>query len=191
MRLPLPDSPTYHVYFEGNENRAEYDYLRHYVKPGNGKYRLILRTGTKTDAAGLAGYALRTSADFHPDRGDRIFVLADLDDEIKRRRTLSHPLWLQPKYRNVEMLFSNPSFEVFFLNHFQEGKPHFHDQDEVIEAMKKHIDGYKKNMDIYGKLPDAGIAIENCRKQHRYGDPYPDSAFSDAYVLVELLTAER
>lgn len=186
MMRPDSDRPIYRIYFEGAYNKTEHKYFQHYQRR-YGPYILRFHLSAKTDLKGMADGVFDNLVNYVPERGDRLFLLADLDDAGKRKRIMQEAIWRGPEYQNIEFLLSNPSFEVFFLNHFGFSAAHFRNQDEAIRVLKKKLGNYEKNEDVFDKLGNVEEAIANSKMQHRYGDPYPDSAFSDAYVLVELL----
>lgn len=53
----------------------------------------------------------------------------------------------------VNLCLSNPSFEIWYLLHYECYKKHL-DQEELENKLKQHIENYEKNVDYYYLLND-------------------------------------
>ena len=66
--------------------------------------------------------------------------------------------------KDINISFSNPNFELWFLLHFELYVTKI-ERSEVIQRLKKYIPQYKKNMNVYDLLIDKRPqAIINAKK---------------------------
>ena len=97
-----------------------------------------------------------------PELGDKVYCLVDLDLE-------------QCKYdKNIEIIPSNPCFEIWLLYYFTEAPKVVHSSQRVKEEMVKKLPGYTESMDVVdvANLYDKHwIAINNSEtKNSRYAE---------------------
>ncbi len=71
--------------------------------------------------------------------------------------------------KGIMVADSMPSFEVWFLSHYQRPRFYYNDQDAVIEELRKYIVDYSKDKkwlerkNLYRLLKqNQSIAVENC-----------------------------
>lgn len=71
--------------------------------------------------------------------------------------------------KGIMVADSMPSFEVWFLSHYQRPRFYYNDQDAVIEELRKYIVDYSKDRkwlerkNLYRLLKqNQSIAVENC-----------------------------
>ncbi len=145
-------------------------------------------------------------------------VLKDLTDELKKDSDFEHK-WIvidrdkervnggghsvenfngtisSAKAQNIKVAYSNPSFELWYLLHYEYRNTPL-DRDEVIEELKKYIPNYAKNsLTTYTEiLPMQNIAISYAKKlieMHtayaKVLSPENDNPSTTVYQLVELL----
>lgn len=93
----------------------------------------------------------------------------------------------------INLAVSNPSFELWFLLHFQDQQANIH-RDQVIRDLKKHLPKYDKASDSYPMLVPRmaeatirAIALED--RIHRDGLDRYANPFTGIYDLVEKLAA--
>ncbi len=98
------------------------------------------------------------------------------------------------KSKKINVGYSNPSFEIWYLLHF-EFKNTAIDRDEVVEKLANII-GYKKNqLGMFNMLKDSQInAISNAKRllaTFEYGQrehtPAEDNPLTTVYRLIEIL----
>lgn len=88
--------------------------------------------------------------------------------------------------KNAMILFSNPSFEIWFLNHFVCHLKNCRSQKELIDELKRYIPEYGKSRDVYPMLPDIKTALRNSKKQCKeYSCLNHDCCGTDFYILME------
>ena len=92
------------------------------------------------------------------------------------------------KKKNVSVLFSNPSFEVWFLDHYIYTEKSYLNQDELIADLKRYLPEYEKNKDVFSILGSYEKALRNARRQSG-GESclFQESAGTDFHKLLEVL----
>lgn len=79
----------------------------------------------------------------------------------------------QARGNDFKIAFSNPSFELWYLLHFQDQGGHI-ERDKALKSLKRHIPRYNKSDNIYDQLaPQQDAATKRAkqlRKQHGIED---------------------
>lgn len=96
--------------------------------------------------------------------------------------------------RNISIAYSNPSFEIWYLLHFEYRNTGI-DRDEVIDALNKYVDYAKNSKIIFGEIKEnQKDAIGNAKRleaeYEKNGNdlnPASDNPSSTVYKLVEQL----
>jgi hypothetical protein len=90
---------------------------------------------------------------------DFVYCVVDVEEPNRRQIDLDEALRLAAKNK-ITVILSNPSFEVWFLAHFERTCKPFMTVDQVIEALNKHWQehlhqDYRKNDEkVYARLAD-------------------------------------
>ena len=126
-----------------------------------------------------------------PGEGDEAWCVFD----VERKGT--HPDLFQvienARAAQIKVVISNPSFEYWFLLHFDKTDRSFIDAEEVCKALQKHIPNYSHSMPVYPCLKDhTDTALKNAsdlrsRSEKEWKD-YPNPS-TGADILVEYLLA--
>lgn len=124
--------------------------------------------------------------------GDMAFVIVDLDNKESKAKEIQQ---LEAKNRVEKFIVSNPSFEVWYLLHYEYSTRSYMNADAVIRELKKHYPGYEKTTDMYPLLMDKmDYAIKNAGKLEKYHKTenhlHPDvncNPYTDAHKIVEML----
>jgi len=99
--------------------------------------------------------------------------------------------------QNINVAYSNPSFELWYLLHYEYRHTPI-DRDEVIKELKKYIPDYEKKSQMVYKeiLPMQKIAIVYAKRLIQYHSlddkilsPESDNPSTTVYELVELLNS--
>lgn len=73
---------------------------------------------------------------------------------------------------------SNPTFEIWYLLHFQEKVGQFSNAEKVKSALRKHIPNYRESSDVYklliGERDNAITRAERLATQVNDENPYPN-----------------
>ena len=98
--------------------------------------------------------------------GDLAFVIVDLDNKESKAKEIQQ---LETKNRVEKFIVSNPSFEVWYLLHYEYSTRSYINTDAVIRELKKHYPGYEKTSEMFPLLKDKmGNAITNAEKLEAY-----------------------
>ena len=100
---------------------------------------------------------------YYPEDGDMIWCVFDRDDNTNQMLNSAKRIAQKEGYK---IAFSNLSFEIWFLLHFQNQTTEVKDCDAAIKMLKQkgYIENYEKNKDIYEMLkPLQEEAIKRSR----------------------------
>lgn len=98
--------------------------------------------------------------------GDEVYVLLDADSEQYKKEQIKEAISIG-KNKNVNVIISNPCFELWFLLHFEYTTKYFSSNRELIKELKRYIKNYEKNLDVFTMLEDKQMdALKNAKKLH-------------------------
>lgn len=163
----IPTNPVIVLIVEGR-NVTETLYFRQFNKPHTGYSIRVLASGSSTDPEGMLANLDRfwLSNELDPDKGDRGFIVLDLDCDDRKGRLIKK---LEKESEIAHFVVSNPCFEVWFLLHFRYTTHAFSSSAEIIRELRRFISDYEKNHDVSGILAGhTDIAYENAKKLVRY-----------------------
>ena len=128
--------------------------------------------------------------------GDSIFAVFDTDfnkeNQIREARNLA-------RRNRIEVVLSNPCFEVWILQHFRFSTRGYNSNDDVITELTNRWPNYRKSIDSFQYVSDrTQIAVENARKLiafHNDINPRSDiegrNPSTDVYKIVEMIASEE
>jgi len=124
--------------------------------------------------------------------GDMAFVIVDLDNKESKAKEIQQ---LEVKNRVEKFIVSNPSFEVWYLLHYEYSTRSYINVGAAIKELKKYHPGYEKTSDMYPLLKDKmDEAIANAEKLEAYYNVeehlHPDAncnPYTDVHKLVKKL----
>ena len=124
--------------------------------------------------------------------GDMAFVIVDLDNKESKAKEIHQ---LKTKNRVEKFIVSNPSFEVWYLLHYEYSTRSYMNADAVIRELKKHYPEYEKTSDMYPLLKDKmSEAVANAEKLEAYHKEeayqHPDAncnPYTDVHSLIKIL----
>ena len=133
-------------------------------------YRVKFTSSTETDPVGIVEAVKKSikseSLDFK--NGDLAFCTVDTDTDISKQSQIDKALSLAEK-NHIELLLSNPCFEVWFLQHFRYSTKSYASNDEVLRELDGYIPGYRKSSNVYGRLQEyESQAIKHAKKLESY-----------------------
>ena len=102
---------------------------------------------------------------YYPDEGDIIWCVFDCDDNTNQMLAKAKRVAIKEGYK---LAFSNPSFEVWFLLHFNNQITPVENCDAAIKLLKQkgRLDQYEKNKNVYDQLkPLQALAIERAKNR--------------------------
>lgn len=98
--------------------------------------------------------------------GDEVYVLLDADSEQYKKEQIKEAISIG-KNKNVNVIISNPCFELWLLLHFEYTTKYFSSNRELIKELKRYIKNYEKNLDVFTMLEDKQMdALKNAKKLH-------------------------
>ena len=124
--------------------------------------------------------------------GDMAFVVVDLDNKESKAKEIQQ---LEAKSSIEKFIVSNPSFEVWYLLHYEYSTRSYMNADAVIRELKKHSPGYGKTSEMFPLLKDKmGNAITNAEKLEDYHKAeehlHPDvncNPYTDVHKIVKII----
>ena len=136
-------------------NKTEKLYF-HELFQNNKDYRVRFTSSTETDPVGIVASAVQyiQSEELDLKNGDLAFCAVDTDTDISKQGQINQARKLAEK-NGVELLLSNPCFEIWFLQHFRYSTKSYASNDEVIRDLTTYIPGYKKNANVYDLIAHA------------------------------------
>ena len=161
--------PVLLIITEG-KNKTETLYFSHFQEQGRDYSVKFIKAGTKTDAQSLYEKVLGKwdELELSIENGDRCFIVLDIDNDSRKADKV---IELIRKNNNdaIQFVVSNPTFEIWYLLHFEYTTKRFADGRAVIKELIKHLPQYEKNIDVYNVLEDKqSVAIENAGKLEKY-----------------------
>lgn len=95
---------------------------------------------------------------------DEVWTVYDLEGVHDPRRKQSTDAKKIADENNIRIAVSDPSFEFWYILHFEKTTKSFNDADEVRRYLKKHIPGYKKATQPSSEIiAKTETAIENAK----------------------------
>jgi len=175
------------------KNRTEESYFKNFNQIQN-QFIVKFSSGNSTDAMGIVE-DIRTSRDnkgnFQHD--DLAFAVFDADLWRTQGNQIQEALHYA-KRQNIEVILSNPCFEVWFVLHFEDGRAPYDSSDQVIDRLKQNVPDYEKSKDMFdilrGNMEKAISRAEQLRRYHEDNNtlkPSEQNPMTDVDRLVKLL----
>ena len=189
--------PIIYIICEGKE--TETLYFKHF-RSRNCLVDIIPISSKHKAAEHLVKHAksLISQADYYPKDGDQLWCVFDCDDnkEQELRATTEYA----DKHR-YQIAYSNPSFEYWYLLHFEKRNGYLKDCDTVIGILKSkgYLENYEKSVDVFDELlPNQAEAIERAKERVELLSADQTNVISrnsnpvtTVYELVEFLNSQR
>ena len=153
------------------KNKTERNYFHDFFKT-NKEYKVKFSSSGDTDPERIVNDTIKyiEKEEINLNDGDVAFCFVDTDTDITKQPQIDKALKLASD-NGIELLLSNPCFEVWFIQHFNYSTRSFANNAAVIAELQKHIPSYEKNTSAYsllvGKTEDA---INNAEKLEKYHD---------------------
>ncbi len=175
---------------EGSKTERNYfqAIFNHLIQNRNiSKTSLVLARHKSTHSEGVLNdliEALKKDTDF-----EHQWIVIDRDEHESFSETLD-----KAKSKGVDVAYSNPSFEFWFLLHFEDYTTATH-RHHLPDLLKKHLPYAKNSTTVYNEtLPRQKDAIERAKKiianftlDGRKLNPTIDNPSTTVYKLVEVL----
>lgn len=169
-----------YIFTEGN---TEEIYLKHYDNRKKG-IEVVSVDPEHTDALGIVKYAKKyiDEHDVDVELGDKCYCIFDSDPKSNPNIGAAFDLVRGYKHKGLECIFSNPSFEIWFILHFRKA-PHGKSAEEVKKIIKDLVKSeapeYKETTDIFGILIDKqDKAVKEAKLLHKAQEQVYKNVFS-------------
>lgn len=171
-------------------NKTEESYFKNFNQIQN-RFIVKFSSGNSTDAMGIVE-DIRKSRDNEKNfrHDDLAFAVFDADLWRTQGSQIQQALHCA-KRQNIEVILSNPCFEVWFVLHFEDGKSPYNSSNGVIDRLKQHVPDYQKNKDIFGllreRMNEAIYHAEQLREYHEGKKTSEQNPMTDVDRVVKLL----
>lgn len=179
------------------DNRTEQTYFAEFNRKQR-EYHIVFADGNSTDPVKIVIDAIKAAGNkgIKTEYGDSIFAVFDTDfnkeNQIREARNLA-------RRNRIEVVLSNPCFEVWILQHFRFSTRGYNSNDDVITELTNRWPNYRKSIDSFQYVSDrTQIAVENARKLiafHNDINPRSDiegrNPSTDVYKIVEMIASEE
>lgn len=177
-------------------NKTEKTYFNEFNRKQR-EYTIQFCKGDDTDPVHIVDEAIRSmnNSDFESDFGDIAFAVMDTDfgKEIQiseARKTAEN--------NGVNLILSNPCFEIWLLLHFRYSTRSYYNNNEVIDTLKTEWPEYRKNIASYDTIADRlGNAMVNAERLKRYHENVNSNESiefcnpsTDVYRVVKVITGK-
>lgn len=167
------------------EGVTEEIYLKHF-EDRNYNAEIISVKTDHTDAFGIVQYAKeyinKKDVDFKLELGDRGYCVFDSDPKSNTDIKTVFNLLEGYRHKGLYSIFSNPSFEVWFVLHFREapyGMSAEKMKQEIKKLVKNSYSQYSETTDIYDfLLPMQNGALKRARLLHNAQKEVHDTVYS-------------
>ena len=142
--------------------------------------------------------SLISQSDYYPKDGDQLWCVFDRDDN-KDHELQAAVAYAQKQKYNIA--YSNPSFEYWYLLHFEKRNGYLKDCDAVIDILKRndYLANYGKSVDVYEQLQEnqqkaidrAKGRVEQLSKEKVAIISCDSNPVTTVYELVEFLNSQR
>lgn len=189
--------PIIYIICEGKE--TETLYFKHF-RSRNCLVDIIPISSKHKAAEHLVKHAksMISQADYYPKDGDQLWCVFDCDDN--KDQELHNAADYAGKH-GYQIAYSNPSFEYWYLLHFEKRNGYIKDCDAVISILKSrgYLENYEKSVDVFDELlPHQGEAIQRAKERvERLTSDHTTVMCRDSnpattvYELVEFLNSKK
>ena len=161
-------------------------------------YRIQIAKGNKTDPKGIVEDMIKTIKNEQIDlkHGDIAICVFDAVFGKYKSAQIDDAKLLASKH-GIEIIISNPCFEVWFIEHFGYTTKNFNSNAEVIDELKEKIPNYTKSINLHPLIIDkTDIAINNCKKLENFHDSIGNIGMcrnpsSEVYKIVETINNKQ
>lgn len=176
---------------EGN-NKTEEIYFKNF---NSRKCIIKFSTGKNTDPVGIVNDLIKfIDNEIEREEDDKYFAVLDTDVNQDKQSQIDTAKKLAME-NGVEFITSTPTFEYWYILHFEYTTKTYYSSQEVKNDIKKKIKGYSESMEIYSVLKEkTDIAIKNAKKVEKHHldlgqalDNENCNPYTAAYKVVEEL----
>lgn len=160
-------------------------------------YVIMVARGNNTDSMSIAQSVAKTikKENLSLNDGDLAYVMIDKDFSKSQTNDIITAKGFAKK-NSIEMLVSNPTFELWYLLHFRYSTKKYTSNAEVLNELRRYISDYTKSRDISNCIMNkTDIAVANAKKLEEFHDRNGTDILermpsTDVYKLVENLRSD-
>lgn len=142
--------------------------------------------------------------DLSSENGDTVWIVADGDvnynnpNPIEKKDVALSNARKLAKQKGMEMVISNPCFELWYLLHFRYTTGFFKDYEAVRKLLTEHIPNYEKANDVFPILEEyVDVAVRRAKQLEEYhlknGNMLPlgitVNPYTEVYHLIEAIVS--
>ena len=160
------------------KNKTEKIYLRNY---SSRKCILKFSTGNATDPVGMAEDLIRfiKNEDINKKYGDKFYLLIDMDVNQHKQQQVMQAKKMCDEY-GIEIIISNPTFELWYILHFEYTTKTYQSSQEVKKDVKTKIRDYTESMNVFPIIKkQTMLAIENSKSLEKYHEENGQYIFNE------------
>lgn len=175
------------------KNKTEKIYFSQLFKQ-NSRYKPKFPTANETDPNGIVEATIRYIKNEEIDLadGDIAFCVVDTDTNPSKQAQIDKALRMA-KNNGINLILSNPCFEIWFLQHFRYSTGGLTNQ-EAIEELETYLGKYEKNSSVYEAIAaKQEEAVKHAKKLEKYHNELGRSPQSmqcnpstEVYKIVEI-----
>lgn len=127
-------------------------------------------TGRHTDPVGMAKDLVDflKKEDIKKEYGDKMYLLLDTDVNQNKQDQINEAKEICNK-NNIELITSTPTFEYWYILHYEYTTKSYHSSKQVKNEMKIKIPNYSESMNVYPIIEDkTDVAIANAKRIEKY-----------------------
>lgn len=174
-------------------NKTEITYFTEFNRKQS-VWHIVPADGNSTDPVKIVQDAIRTvnNRGIRYDYGDKVFAVFDTDFNKDKQIVEARKI---AKENGIELILSNPCFEVWLLQHFRFSTRGYHSNEDVINELMNLWPEYRKSVGSFHSVSDRiEIAVKNARKLSEYHNTVNSrtetekrNPSTDVYKLVEII----
>ncbi|MDR2439509.1 MAG: RloB family protein [Planctomycetaceae bacterium] len=182
------------IVVEGHSEEKYFNTLKRHWK----LHTVVVENPDCTDPINLLDKALKLLEESNPNKNtmleppfDEVWIVYDLEQPNNERRKLSKDAKNRAKQKsNIHFAISDPSFEFWYILHYETTTKSFTDANNVEQYLKRYWKNYTKNSEPTLEIVEkTTVAIKNAqwlRKQLESN--YAEAPMTDVDQLVVKLT---
>ena len=132
---------------EGGKNTSEETYFKNFRSHD---LRIQFSSGNSTDSKGMLEdlKIYIKNEDIESEDNCKIFLVLDTDLN-ENKINMIKSIETECKNRDIEIITSSPTFEIWYLMHFRDNRLVFSNSREVKREIKTLIDGYRESTNVF------------------------------------------
>lgn len=174
------------------KNKTEETYFKNFKSK---KCIIKFSKGNSTDPVGIVNGLIKfIDTEIGREENDKYYAVFDTDVNKNIQSQIDEAKLIAEK-NGVEIIVSTPTFEFWYILHFEYTTKLYNSSEDVIEDALEKIEGYTKKMNVFPIIKDKTIsAINDAKKVEKYHinlrqalDNEKCNPYTSVYKIVEEL----